>query len=370
MAVRGCDVVVIGAGAMGSASAWRLAARGREVVLLERFEPGHVRGSSHGSARIFRLAYPIPDYIRMAQRAMQGWMQLEEEAGEELLHRTGGADHGEPAALDAIAQALEACGVGCEFLGPAGAAAAWPGMRFDGPVLYQADAGRLYADRAVAALHRLASGLGADLRFNEGSEGIRLQGDRAIVTTARDEYRAPAVVIACGPWLTSVVGEHVKLPRIRVTKEQPAHFAPLDASAPWPSFIHHGPVTMYGLGAPEGVKVGEHRTGPEVGADERNFETDPSAAGRLVRYVSEWLPGLDPESVALTTCLYTNAPADDFLLDRRGPLVVASACSGHGFKFTPEVGNIIADLATGTALSPQRFRMPAGQGIGAGPAAE
>src|SRR5215211_7123953 len=129
-AVRRVDVVVVGAGAMGSATAWHLARRGRSVALLERFERGHVRGSSHGGSRIFRLAYDDPHYVHLARAALTGWRELEEDTGEHLLDLTGGVDHGEAAAVERVAAALAGSGAAFEVLPPEAAAERWPGMRF------------------------------------------------------------------------------------------------------------------------------------------------------------------------------------------------------------------------------------------------
>src|SRR5829696_74609 len=140
--MRRVDVVVVGAGAMGSAAAWHLARRGRGVALLERFEPGHVRGSSHGASRIFRLAYDDPLYVRLARSALAGWRELEDDVGEPLLDVTGGIDHGDAGSVQEVAAALAASGVAFELLAPEEAAERWPGLRFDGTVLHHPEGGR------------------------------------------------------------------------------------------------------------------------------------------------------------------------------------------------------------------------------------
>src|SRR5579863_9816037 len=137
---------------MGSATAWWLARWGLDVVLIEQFEAGHERGSSHGSSRIFRLAYPDPSYIDLARRTVPLWRELEDDAGVELLTTTGGIDCGDPASLQLITEALARTGVPHSIVDPREAAQRWPGFSFDGPVVFQPDAGRLCAGVAVHAL--------------------------------------------------------------------------------------------------------------------------------------------------------------------------------------------------------------------------
>lgn len=356
------DVIVVGGGAMGSAAARELSKRGRRVLLLEQFERGHVRGGSHGASRIFRLAYPDVDYVHLAQRALILWRELEEEVGYQLLDQTGGVDHGVPE--DRITDALEACDVAFEVLDPTDARRRWPGMRFETPVVFQSDAGRLNADKAVAALLDSATARGANVRFSVRVSSIEDTGDRVRVTTEDGVFEAPVAVIAAGAWAPRLL-HNIQLPQITVTLEQPAYFRPLDGTV-WPSFIHYRPgmvgttdFAIYGLETPgEGIKVGEHMVGKTVDPDARSFEADPKLLESLSRYVTEWLPGLDPDPVSCITCLYDNTPSADFVLDRTRRLVIATGFSGHGFKFVPEIGRIAADLAEGDAMSTlDRFRL-------------
>jgi len=340
------DVVVIGAGAMGSATAWWLARWGREVVVLEQFAPGHRNGSSHGGSRIFRLAYDDPAYVRMAQAALPLWRELEADAGRPLLDTTGAIDHGDAASLAAVAAALRACDAAHEIVPRHEAMARWPGFRFDGDVLFHPDGGRCRADDTVAALQERARHHGADLRFGVRAE-LSVEGDRVTVTTGEGAVTAPVAVVTAGAWVRDVLGDAA--PAVTVTQEQVQHFRPrreLAAGELWPSFIHHRRPWIYGLVTPgEGVKVDEHHAGPVVDPALRP-PRDPAAEQRVARYVQEWLPGLEPVPVNPAECLYTNTPDEAFVIERRGPVVVGSPCSGHGFKFTPLIGRRLAELAT------------------------
>jgi sarcosine oxidase len=326
---------------MGSSTAWWLARRGVDVALLEQFEPGHTRGSSHGGSRIFRLAYYEPEYVRMAQAALPLWRELEADAGEPLLDSTGSIDHGDPASVDLVAGAMAECGAPYERLSADAAGERWPAFRFESDVLFHADGGRCRADATVAALQRRAAAHGAEVRFGAKAE-LRVGADSVEVDAGGETWSARVAVVAAGAWVTKVLGS--RAPDVRVTQEQVQHFTP-NVEQEWPSFIHHRDPWIYGLYTPgEGVKVDEHHVGPVVDPDARP-PRDPEADRRVVQYVEEWMPGLDPTPVNTAECLYTTTPDESFVLERVGPVVIGSPCSGHGFKFTPLIGQRLADLA-------------------------
>ncbi|MFD3811521.1 FAD-dependent oxidoreductase [Rhodococcus sp. NPDC058639] len=366
------DAVVIGGGVIGSSAAWRLAARGRSVVLLEQFEQGHRRGASHGSSRIYRQAYDGEFYTAFAASALPLWRQLQDATGHELLTLTGAVDHGSPATVLSRARVLDALRIDAEVLEPAAAEKRWPGIRFDTTVVHHPGAGRLHADRAVVALHRAAALEGADVRFCATVRELRRVAGCVEVITDSDVVRTGHVVIAAGAWSSRLLSEGgiapvPDLPRLRTTQEQPAHFAPL-APDDWPSFVHHpgaGLVTegIYGLGSDDGIKIGEHGTGPEVDPRTRTFAPDPDGVRRLVEYAETWLPGVDPGTVVADTCLYTTTPDSNFVIDRIGDVTVAAGFSGHGFKFAPAVGELVTGLVDGTAVSPDVFRVGARVGV-------
>lgn len=342
---------------MGSAAAWQIARRGGEVVLLERFEPGHAHGASHGTSRIFRTSYPDPLHVGLAQEAKTLWRELEDESSTRLLTITGGVDHGARDWTEPTARTLDALGVPHEWLAPEAATERWPGLRFDGRALFHPGSGRLHADRSVAALQEVARSHGAQVRHESPVTAIEVAGDdRVLVTTSHERLEARRVVVAAGAWVADLLGDLAPLPRIRVTQEQPAHFRPLDPTADWPSFTHlpehdTGLATVggvYGLSSgAEGVKVGFHGTGPEVHPDRRDHRPDPAQLAALQQYVGRWLPGVDPDVAAPISCTYATTPDSTFVVDRHGPVVVAAGFSGHGFKFVPAIGRLLADLTVG-----------------------
>jgi monomeric sarcosine oxidase len=365
------DLVVVGAGLAGAAAAYAAARRGLNVVVLEAFAPAHRNGSSHGSARIFRRAYPDPFYVRLTGQAGERWRALEAESGDSLLTLTGGVDFGAAREPERLHKTLTECGVPAELLAEEAAAERWPYIDFRGVgrVMFHADAGVLDPDRAIAAMLRLATANGADVRFETPVSALAAApGGGAVATTDGGEFTAPVVVVAVGGWLAPLVAGLVELPPLSVTQQQVFHFAPAPGTAaePWPVFIHFdGSGYRYGLpggrdgGAPGAVKIGEHDPGQRTTAAGRDFRIDPAARDRVSAFVADRLPGLDPAPFNEASCLYTWTANEDFILDRPGggPFVIASPCSGHGAKFAPLLGEIIADLAAGRPAPDPRFTL-------------
>jgi sarcosine oxidase len=356
---RDADIVVVGAGIMGVATARALAQVGRGVVLIDQFEAGHVRGSSHGASRIFRLSYPDQRYVRLAQGALQSWRELESECGEQLIVQTGALDLG-PLALE-NARALAACGVRHELLTGAQVAARWPiAADASEPALFQPDGGTTLADRAYQAMLAAAVDAGAVFLDRLRVRGVEPARGAVRITTDADEYTARACVVAAGAWARGLLaGAEIELPVIP-TRETVAYFRhpdPLDVppviddavpDAAEEGLLRPGQIS-YALPAPGvGIKVGLHHAGPPADPDELG---SPDAA--IVRWSTAWaarrFPRLDPEPLLAETCLYTSTADEAFVLERHGRIVVASACSGHGFKFAPAFGRTLAGLARDAA---------------------
>jgi len=312
-------VTVVGAGVNGCAAAWALRARGAQVTLVDQFEPGHGRGSSHGRSRIFRLAYPEPSWVELAEEALAGWRDLERERRVRLLELYGLVELC-PSVEVSSRDVLAARGIEHRLLGDEQLPVALPRGWI---ALWQREAGIVRADAALAAFR---GGLAVERRRID----------------SLDELDADVVVVAAGPWVSELVPD---LP-VRVTRETVAYFA--YDGAPLPSIVeldertrHHA---MYALHDPvHGLKVGAHHAG-HVADPNVEEPADPQLVDAISRWVAERFPDVDPAPAAAETCLYTTTEDESFVLERRGRVVVGSACSGHGFKFAPAVGRRLADL--------------------------
>ena len=315
-------VAVVGAGVMGCATAWALRERGAEVAVHEQFELDHARGSSHGRTRIFRLAYPEPYWVRFAQEAYTGWKDLDPT----VLGLYGLVELvADPAATSA--RALEACGVPYRMLDRDEVRALGANLPDGWTALHLADAGVVFADRARHAFLEAA--------------GVEVETNRRIEST--DELDADVVVVTAGSWVRDLVPD---VP-VTVTRETLAYFkreGPPVASIVDLS-VETGGHGMYSLHDPvHGLKVGAHHAGSEIDP-ETEGTPDPALVERIASWVAARFPDVDPEPVQAQTCLYTTTADEGFILERRGRVVVGSACSGHGFKFAPAVGRRLAELA-------------------------
>lgn len=357
-----CDVLVVGAGLTGSSAAWHLAARGLSVTLVEARGIGHDRGSSHGTSRIYRRAYADPHYVDLTGRAEYLWDELEDRSGQLLRTRTGGIDHGAERNPEALAALMKERGVTAELLSPEAARERFRGMEFAGPVLFHPDAGHLDADRTVRAGVDVAAFLGAAVV--EGAPVTRMEqtGQGVLVHTENRSFSARCAVVAAGPWLPELlpsIGVAPRLPRTWVTQQQVFHFRHRDAEAAWPTMVYKEGIQLFGLpsgadgGPAPAMKVAQHDGGTPTTASARDGLVNPASRDTVTSWVNRWLPGLDPEPVAEQSCLYTMTADEDFVIDRSGSVVIASPCSGHGAKFAPLVGSLVADLVQGGTAHPR-----------------
>ena len=359
------SVIVIGLGAMGSAAALQLASRGHRVVGLDRFQPPHTSGSSHGRTRIIRRAYfEDSRYVPLLARAYELWRSLQADSGVPLLHVIGGLMIGRPTSdLVARSQAsAERFEIPHELLTAAELCRRHPALRVDNDWvgLWERDAGYLVPEMCIEQQLRLASLAGADLHFNEPAEQWEaLAGGGVQVCTARATYTADRLVITAGPWSSQVL-QALGLP-LTVTRQVVYLFQPiasLDMFRPdrLPIYIREmapGGRLLYGfpLTGPqsEGVKVGVHGSDDICTPETVSRLLGDGEEQRIRQLVAEALPLLPGRLLSYSTCLYTMTPDEHFIIDRwpeMPQVVYAAGFSGHGFKFASVLGEVLADLAT------------------------
>lgn len=361
------DVIVAGVGAMGAQACWHLARRGQRVLGLDRYDIPNAMGSSHGVHRIIRLAYfEHPSYVPILRRAYALWRETEQLAGEQLLYATGSLDIGaEGSAI--IAGSLESCrqhALAHEILSAADVTARYPGYRLPDNfvAVLQPDGGFVASERAIVAAAKLAMEAGAVLRAREAVTGFDIlpRGEGVRVRTNRDVYQARRLVLSTGAW----IGEHVSaLKPIAVPERQtlgwfrpkrPEHFQlgrfPVSNVKSDAGHFYQFPV----WGVP-GFKIGlYHHLGERGAADTLSREPNANDEAALRRGLKAFFPDADGDVLALRTCMFTNTPDEHFIIDRlpdAPEVIVASPCSGHGFKFSSAIGEILADLAMDRAPS-------------------
>lgn len=357
------DAIILGLGGMGSAVAYHLAARGKRVLGLDQFTPPHDRGSSHGQSRVIRQAYfEDPAYVPLLLRAYELWRQLERDTGQNLLTITGGLMLGtrESSVVAGSLRSAREHGLPHELLDAGDIGKRFPQFApAPGTVaLFEKKAGALRPELAVQAQLELAARHGATLSFNEEVTAWKVSGDGVRVTTARGSYEAGQLVIAAGRWLSKLLPD-LALP-LHVERQVQFWFEPKggvrsflpDRFPIWIWETEDG-AHPYGLpaldGASGGVKFALHHGGKNptctLETIDRTVSEDEIVAAR--RCITPRLPALNGRCLRAVTCLYTNTPDGHFLIDRHPvhpQVLIVSPCSGHGFKFCPVVGEVVADL--------------------------
>jgi sarcosine oxidase len=351
------DVGIVGLGAMGSMAALELARRGRRVIGFDRFRPPHPFGSSHGKSRIIREAYfEHPQYVPLVRRAYDRWRALEVEAGLPLLLPTGGLMIGLPAGIlvAGARRSAQQHGLPYEELDAAQVRSRFPVFDpGDAEVgLWEPRAGVLYPEAAIESALRLAAVAGAELHFEEpvlnwsGGEAITLR-------TSAGHWPVERVILAAGAWMAGELSQ-AGLP-LRVARQPLFWFdsggaAPLTGPARMPIFIWEWSAERMFYGFPDlgdGVKLAIHHEGDDTDPAQVRRTIYPEEAAELRQVIASRMPRLSDKLRQSTVCLYTNTPDGDFILDRHPDeprVLLASPCSGHGFKFAPALAEVLADL--------------------------
>jgi sarcosine oxidase len=353
------DAVVVGLGAMGSAAVSSLARRGCRVVGIEKFAPGHDRGSSHGATRIIRLGYfEDPSYVPLVRAAYPLWRDLAVKSGVPVINITGIVEIGRPDSelVEGTLRASRLHGLSHEVLDAATLMRRFPAFRVpQGYVgVYQPDGGFLRAEQAIRAQLALARDAGAQLRFDENVVAIEPRGKGVRVATQNGVVDARCAIVTAGPWVKSLL-PGLPVP-IRVTRQVLGWFAPRERALFSPDrfpvfLLQNADGLFYGFpdDGTSGVKVAKHHHADEtVDPDACDREVSAADEAMIRAVLAAHIPAADGPRLSATTCLYTMTPDGDFILDRvpgEESIIVASPCSGHGFKFAPVIGEILADLA-------------------------
>lgn len=371
--MKAFDAAVIGLGAMGSAALFNLAKRGRRVIGFEQFEPGHDKGSSHGESRVIRLSYfEHPSYVPLARRAYEAWRELEQVSGETVLTVTGILEAGRPGSpvVEGSLAASRLHGLAHEPLTGAEINRRFPAFRLppDWTGLFQPQGGFLRPELAIRQFVRLSERHGAEIRTRTRVLGIEPCATGIRVRTEAETVEAGSVILATGPWIGELAPE--LKPHLRLTRQVLGWFSPRDPAffTPdrFPVFILESEDdACYGFPdfAGTGVKVASHQEGAVLEEAKSNVQNGGAAdEAQLRRTLRRFLPDADGPLRKMRTCLYTRTPDEDFIVDRStqdSRIVLASPCSGHGFKFASVLGEVLADLATGHAPANDlaRFRM-------------
>jgi sarcosine oxidase len=361
MSRRRYDAIVVGVGAMGSAACYHLARRGRRVLGLEHYGVPNDMGSSHGVNRIIRLAYyEHPAYVPLLRRAYELWRRLEVESGDALLHVTGSIDASAPED-EIIRGALHACelhDIPHVLCTSTELALRFPGYRLptDHLALFQPDGGFLASGRCIEAHARLAQAAGAEIHAHERVLGWDLVAGGVRVRTVDDDYEADRIIVSAGAWLGELLPDLQAL--ARPERQVLAWFEPLVPEyfepVSFPVFnlaVEEGRYYGFPVFGVPGFKVGRyHHLGEQIETpDTWNREPDAADEAVLREFTERYFPEAAGPLLTAQACMFTNTPDEHFIIDTlpgEERVIVASPCSGHGFKFSSVIGEILADLAT------------------------
>ncbi len=372
------DAIVIGVGTMGAATCAELARRRRSVIGLDRFAPPHDRASHHGVTRLFRKAYyEHPDYVPLLHRAAELWQRLNAERGTPIFVQTGGVYAGPPVG-NVVRGTLESArrhSLRVERWSHGELANRFPQFRVPAEyeVLFDHDGAVIRSEAAIQHLVRSAASDGADLRTDEPAISWKEREGTVRVRTERAEYTARSLVVTCGAWAAEMLPT-LGVPLV-VTRQVLGWVRPRSAPMFAPEYfpvwgfenadgsMHYGAPMMPGE---RGVKVALHARGEPTDPERVVRTIQNSDTSEILTGVERYLAGAFPEVTDSRVCLYTNSPDSHFVLGRlpgAERVFVACGFSGHGFKFAPVIGEILADLATTGRtdhpvgfLSPERFR--------------
>lgn len=357
--MAGYDAIVLGAGGVGSSALMHLALRGARVLGIDRFAPGHDRGSSHGQTRLIRQAYyEHPDYVPLVLRSFELWGELEQRVGETLYQQVGllqiGLKQGE--VLSGVRTSASHHGLEIDELSAGQSESRFPGFRVPSSceAIFEARAGYLLVERCVEAHAKAALQLGAELKTGETVRSWRAEGQGVVVETDRGLYSADRLIVTVGAWAGSLLAD-LRIPL--VVRRKPLYWfrtrnGTYQADRGCPAFLYDLPSgCFYGVPQidPRGIKVAQHTGGPVVDDPLTvDREMDPADQEAVAAFVAEYLEGATTQCTDHTVCMYTMTPDAHFIVDRHPEypqVALAAGLSGHGFKFTSVLGELLCQLA-------------------------
>lgn len=369
------DAIVLGLGAMGAAATYQLARRGARVLGIDRFAPPHEFGSTHGDTRITRIACGEgPEYSAFAARSHEIWRELEAETGLDLLTQNGflaisgagnrSANHGVAQFLDATVAAARSAGVSYEILDSATLRSRYPALNVaDGDQAYHDTVGGFARpENCVTAQLRAAVARGADLRLGETVLSYVQQDGSVSVATDKQTYSASQLIMAAGAWLPAMLKPALAA-NFMITRQVLYWFRARSEAAHAEFSPERFPVYIWQLPAPQSIygfpATGGLDEGVKLATEQYDVATTPDSVSRIVprdevramyeTYVEPFFPGLSPVCVRSKTCLYTWVDKARFIIDRHPDsdrIIVASPCSGHGFKHSAGIGELLAEMVT------------------------
>jgi sarcosine oxidase len=374
MGEESADVIVIGLGAHGSAALYYLSKTGKKVIGVDRYTPPHDHGSSHGQSRIIRQAYhENPVYVPFVKAAYTLWEALERETEKRLLVETGGLLMGgkDTVVVRGARLSAETHGIAYEYLDAADLRRRFPAFRptDDTVAVWEKRAGILFPEACISTYLEGAVTNGAAIRCEEVVVHIMPQGDSVTVETSKGKYTAGKVIVSAGAWIGTLVPE-LKVP-FTIERQVVCWFRDKQQRSASPFAPERMPVYIWeyapgGMfyGFPdlgEGIKIGFHHAGQRILPDELRQDASVAEINAIREVAGEYLD-IEPVFHSSSVCMYTNTPDENFIIDVHpacANILIASPCSGHGFKFSSVIGKILSDWATerpvGFDLSPFRW---------------
>ena len=352
------DAIVVGCGAMGSSVSYNLARRGLHVLTLERFSLNHERGSSHGRTRVIRLAYfEDPRYVPLLRRAFVAWDDLARNSGSEVIRRTGGLMIGrkEGPLVTGVLRSAVAHSLPHRLMNASEVMSQFSVLRLDEEqcAVHDDNAGILFPDSCISSFVKLAKESGCEFRFGERVTRWKPHPEAVEVETEKETYEAGGLVFAAGAWTGSLLPRLLPLTcerQVQFWFEAPAGGA--FATGRLPVFISEEDSSHYFYGIPDvghGVKVARTHGGTPTDPERMDRRVTDADLEPVRTFMARRLPKLVPNPIASAPCIYTNTPDSNFVVDfhpQDERVVVMSACSGHGFKFSSVLGEVAADFVT------------------------